>query len=99
MIALAWRSGLRIGEVLALRPKDVDLAAGTLVVQHGKGDRRRVVGLDVRGLGARAHKHHTVRTCPCGSASLQSMGGSEARTGYPPRSPAQLCLHADRGRR
>lgn len=46
MIALAWRSGLRIGEVLALRPKDIDLAAGTVVVQHGKGDKRRVVGVD-----------------------------------------------------
>jgi integrase/recombinase XerC len=46
LIALAWRSGLRIGEVLALRPKDIDLDSGTLVVQHGKGDKRRVVGLD-----------------------------------------------------
>jgi site-specific recombinase XerD len=47
MIALAWRSGLRIGEVLALAVKDVDLDMGTAVVQHGKGDKRRVVGLDV----------------------------------------------------
>jgi site-specific recombinase XerD len=46
MIALAWRTGLRIGEVLALSPKDVDLANGTLIVQHGKGDKRRVVGVD-----------------------------------------------------
>jgi site-specific recombinase XerD len=46
LIVLAWRTGLRIGEVLALRPKDVDLASGTLIVQHGKGDKRRVVGLD-----------------------------------------------------
>lgn len=46
MLAVAWRSGLRIGEVLALRPKDVDRNAGTLTVQHGKGDKRRVVGLD-----------------------------------------------------
>jgi site-specific recombinase XerD len=46
IIALAWRSGLRIGEVLALQVKDVDLDADTLVVQHGKGDKRRVVGLD-----------------------------------------------------
>jgi site-specific recombinase XerD len=46
MIALTWRSGLRIGEVLALKPKDVDLDSGTLVVQHGKGNKRRVVGLD-----------------------------------------------------
>src|SRR5437667_9125578 len=46
LIALAWRSGLRIGEVLALKPKDIDLDQGTLTVQHGKGDKRRVVGLD-----------------------------------------------------
>lgn len=46
MIALAWRSGLRIGEILALRPKDVDLIAGRVTVQRGKGGKRRVVGLD-----------------------------------------------------
>jgi site-specific recombinase XerD len=51
IIAVAWRSGLRIGEVLALQVKDVDLEAGTIVAQHGKGDRRRVVGLDA-GTGA-----------------------------------------------
>lgn len=51
LLAVAWRSGLRIGEILALRPKDIDLDAGTLVVQHGKGDRRRVVGVDA-GTGA-----------------------------------------------
>jgi site-specific recombinase XerD len=46
ILALAWRSGLRIGEVLGLRVKDLDFEAGTIVVQHGKGDKRRVVGLD-----------------------------------------------------
>jgi site-specific recombinase XerD len=46
LIAVAWRSGLRIGEVLALQPKDLDLRSGTVVVQHGKGDKRRVVGVD-----------------------------------------------------
>ena len=46
IIALAWRSGLRIGEILALQTKDLDLAAGTVTVQHGKGDKHRVVGLD-----------------------------------------------------
>jgi site-specific recombinase XerD len=46
MIALAWRSGLRIGEVLALRPKDVDLASGTVTIQRGKGGKLRRVGLD-----------------------------------------------------
>ena len=46
LIAVLWRCGLRIGEALALKVKDFDPDAGTLVVQHGKGDRRRVVGVD-----------------------------------------------------
>lgn len=46
IIALAWRSGLRIGEILALHLKDIDTAAGTVTVQHGKGDKHRVVGMD-----------------------------------------------------
>jgi site-specific recombinase XerD len=41
-----YRGGLRSGEALALRPKDVDIAAGTVTVLHGKGDQRRIVGLD-----------------------------------------------------
>lgn len=46
LIALAWRGGLRISEVLALRPKDVDLDSGTITIQHGKGDKTRRVGID-----------------------------------------------------
>jgi len=46
LIAVLWRSGLRVGEALALELRDVDLAAGTLRVRHGKGDRSRTVGLD-----------------------------------------------------
>src|SRR5215208_7726518 len=46
LIAVLWRCGLRVGEALALGPRDADLAAGTLRVRHGKGDRSRTVGLD-----------------------------------------------------
>ena len=46
LITLLWRTGLRISEALALREKDLDLDAQTLVVQHGKGDKRRVIGVD-----------------------------------------------------
>ncbi len=46
LIAVLWRSGLRVGEALALELRDVDLEAGTLRVRHGKGDRSRTVGLD-----------------------------------------------------
>ena len=46
LFTVMYRGGLRISEALDLRPKDVDLTAGTVTVLHGKGDKRRVVGLD-----------------------------------------------------
>ena len=46
LITVMYRSGLRCSEALALRPKDVDLRAGSVTVLHGKGDRRRTVGID-----------------------------------------------------
>lgn len=46
LIVLLYRGGLRVSEALALAPKDADADAGTITVLHGKGDKRRVVGLD-----------------------------------------------------
>lgn len=46
LLVVLYRAGLRVSEALALKPKDVDAAAGTLTVLHGKGDQRRTVGLD-----------------------------------------------------
>jgi site-specific recombinase XerD len=46
LIALLWRSGLRLGEALALTPKDVDLTEFVVRVQEGKTG-KRVVGLDL----------------------------------------------------
>ncbi len=46
LIALLYRGQLRIGEALALKPKDLDFDAGTVRVLHGKGDVARTVGLD-----------------------------------------------------
>jgi site-specific recombinase XerD len=46
LIAVCWRCGLRIGEALALAVKDFEPDSGMLVVQHGKGGKRRVVGVD-----------------------------------------------------
>jgi len=46
LLVVLYRGGLRLSEALALKPKDVDAAAGTITVLHGKGDRRRTVGLD-----------------------------------------------------
>jgi integrase len=51
LIVLLWRTGLRVGEALALYPKDVDLELGLVHVLHGKGNKARTVGIDP---GARA---------------------------------------------
>ncbi|MHC4404587.1 MAG: tyrosine-type recombinase/integrase [Planctomycetota bacterium] len=51
LIAVLYRSGLRISEALDLHPKDVDLEAGSIRVLHGKGDKSRVVGIDEAALG------------------------------------------------
>ena len=46
LITVLYRGGLRLGEALALKAKDIDLDRGTVTILHGKGDRRRTVGLD-----------------------------------------------------
>jgi site-specific recombinase XerD len=46
LIVVMYRGGLRLGEALALKPKDIDPDQGTITVLHGKGDRRRIVGVD-----------------------------------------------------
>jgi site-specific recombinase XerD len=46
LVVVLWRAGLRCAEALALRPVDVDYAAGTIRVLHGKGNRARTVGID-----------------------------------------------------
>lgn len=47
LIALFAGSGPRVAEALALRLVDVDLDEHTVRILHGKGDRSRVVGIDV----------------------------------------------------
>ena len=42
---IMWRTGLRVGETMALEWRDIDLAAGTLLARRGKGGRGRTVPL------------------------------------------------------
>jgi len=42
IIALAYGSGLRVGEIPNLRVRDVNLAEGTIHIRHAKGDKDRV---------------------------------------------------------
>jgi site-specific recombinase XerD len=46
LIVVLWRAGLRIDEALSLTESDLDRRRGSLLVRHGKNDRRREVGLD-----------------------------------------------------
>lgn len=47
LIAVLWRSGLRISEALALDDEqDLSPDERTITVRHGKGDKRRVVAMD-----------------------------------------------------
>jgi site-specific recombinase XerD len=50
LLVVLYRAGLRISEALALMPKDLDVANGSLRVLHGKGDKTRLVGLDTGAL-------------------------------------------------
>jgi site-specific recombinase XerD len=46
LIVVLWRAGLRINEALALTETDLDERRGSVTVKHGKGDKRREVGMD-----------------------------------------------------
>src|SRR5262245_54419408 len=45
LLAVLFRSGLRISEALTLFPKDLDPVGGSLRVLHGKGDKARTAPL------------------------------------------------------
>ena len=46
LIVVLWRAGLRIHEALTLTETDLNGRRGSLLIHHGKGDRRRDVGMD-----------------------------------------------------
>ena len=46
LIVVLWRAGLRVHEALSLTETDLDQRRGSILVKHGKGNRRREVGMD-----------------------------------------------------
>ena len=52
LIVVLWRAGLRIHEALSLIETDLDRGRGSVLVRHGKNDRRREVGMDAWGWSA-----------------------------------------------
>ena len=43
---MLWRAGLRVSEALTLAESDLDPTRGAILVRHGKGGKRREVGMD-----------------------------------------------------
>lgn len=46
LMIVLWRAGLRISEALALIDSDLEEREGSVLVRHGKGDKRRTVAMD-----------------------------------------------------
>jgi site-specific recombinase XerD len=46
LVVLLWRAGLRINEALTLAETDLEHQRGAVLVRHGKGGKRREVGMD-----------------------------------------------------
>jgi site-specific recombinase XerD len=78
LIAVLWRCGLRIGEARALAVKDFDPDSGTLIVQRGKGGKRRVVGVDV-GRWIEGRRKHGI---PGGGPLFCSLAGRPLDLSY-----------------
>ena len=74
VIVVLWRAGLRISEALALNETDLDPDRGALLVRHGKGDKRREVGMD------RWAWSHLDTWLDCGGASGRAAVLRSART-------------------
>ncbi len=84
LLAVAWRCGLRASELVALRPKDIDLAEGRLTVQHGKNDRRRIVGIDA-GTAALVERWLVARrklNVPAAAPLFCTLHGGQVDTSY-----------------
>jgi site-specific recombinase XerD len=63
LVVVLWRSGLRIGEALALLPKDLDARHYTIQVRRGAGARRRFVAVNAEAwsvLDRWLDKRHTL---------------------------------------
>jgi site-specific recombinase XerD len=46
LVVILWRAGLRINEALTLAETDLEPRRGSILVRHGKGGKRREVGMD-----------------------------------------------------
>jgi len=67
LIVVLWHAGLRINEALSLTETDLEERRGSILVRHGKNDRRRLVGMDAWGWSALGPWLSERATLPVGS--------------------------------
>ena len=97
LIAVLWRGGLRISEALALNETDVDPRRGSLLIRHGKGDRRREIGMDPFGFEQLAAWTAYRTLLPPGPLFCVIDGATAVGAGRPtPRAPSSASSRAPR---
>lgn len=95
LIAVLWRSGLRLAEALALRPKDLDFEAQTIRVLHGKGDKARTVGMDNQEVAVlRSWLHVERRDYPADAPLFCTRTGGPIPQSYVRRTLPELARRA-----
>jgi integrase len=90
LIVVLWRSGLRISEPLALTESDLDAGRGAILVRHGKGGKRREVGMDRWAWEQLAPWLALRATLPLGALVCVLRGPTRGRSGGP-RACARNC--------
>jgi integrase len=83
LIVVLWRAGLRIQEALSLTETDLDQRRGSILVRHGKNDRRREVGMDAWAWSALEPWLADRANLPVGPLFCVIVGPTRATAGQP----------------
>jgi site-specific recombinase XerD len=96
LIVVLWRAGLRVNEALALTESDLDPTRGAILVRHGKGGKRREVGMDRWGWQQLDSWLQLRAALPVGALFCVLRGPTQGRPWAPAGVRSQL--HAAAGR-
>jgi integrase len=96
LIVVLWRAGLRISEALALTESDLDPARGAILIRHGKGGKRREVGMDRWGWEQLDAWLQLRAALPLGALFCVLRGPTRGRSWAPAGARSQLHLAARR---
>jgi site-specific recombinase XerC len=90
VIVMLWRAGLRISEALSLNETDLEPDRGAILIRHGKGDKRREVGMDRWGWAHLATWLELRATLPPGAVFCVLRGPTRGRPCAPAGIRCQL---------